>query len=238
MCLPQYVAVDTQYSQAANPVNKFCSACYNIGMKQPPPPAKRSAGRPRAFDREHALSIALDLFWRHGFDGTSLPRLTAAMGISPPSLYAAFGSKKSLYREAIQLYLTRYSGFMSSLFDEQLSARDAVERALLAAAKQFSDPAHAAGCMISSAELHASPDNQKLAAEITNLRQAAQQFVYARLEAARKSGELAKTTDTAALAAFYAMVSQGMSVQARDGADAATLKRLAKLAMQAWPQRE
>jgi AcrR family transcriptional regulator len=204
-------------------------------MKQTTSSSKRSAGRPRVFDREQALSIALDLFWRHGFDGTSIPQLTAAMNISPPSLYAAFGSKDVLYREAVKLYQTRYSGFMNILFDEKISARDAVEHALLAAAKQFSDPGHAPGCMISSAELQASPDNQKLAAEITSFRQAAQQVVYTRLEAARKSGELSVKTDTASLAAFYAMVTQGMSVQARDGAKAAVLKRLAKLAMQAWP---
>lgn len=204
-------------------------------MEQTAQPAKRSAGRPRAFDRDQALNIALDLFWRHGFDGTSIPKLTAAMGISPPSLYAAFGSKDSLYREVIKLYLSRYSGFMNHLLDEKISARDAVERALIAAAKQFSQAEHAPGCMISSAELQASPDNKEMAAEISKLRLAAQHILFTRLEAARMTGELPRAADTASLAAFYAMVSQGMSVQARDGAKAAVLKRLAKLAMQAWP---
>lgn len=205
-------------------------------MKKPLTPTKRSAGRPRAFDRQLALAVALDIFWRHGFEGTSIPQLTSAMGISPPSLYAAFGSKESLYREVVALYLTQYSGFMGSLFDENLSAKKAIEIALLAAAKQFSDPCHAPGCMISSAELHASTDNQKLAAEMTGLRQAAQQVVYARLEVARKSGELAKKTDTTSLAAYFAMVTQGMSVQARDGATVVELTHLAKLAMKVWPQ--
>lgn len=204
-------------------------------MKQPVPPNKRSAGRPRAFDREQALGIALDLFWRHGFDGTSIPQLTAAMGISPPSLYAAFGSKDALYRESIRLYLTRYNDFMNYFFAEGISARDAVQQALLAAAKQFTSHDHAPGCMISNAELQASPDNEALAAEITKFRKAARNILYTRLEAARKSGELPKKTDTNSLSAFYAMVSQGMSVQARDGAKAADLERLVKLAMLAWP---
>ena len=207
-------------------------------MKQTHLPGKRSAGRPRAFDRELALDIALDLFWRHGFDGASIPQLTSAMGISPPSLYAAFGSKDALYRETIARYQIKYSGFMHSLFDEKISAQDAVEQALLAAAKQFSDPCHALGCMISSAELQASPGNEKLAAEITGIRLASQHMLHTRLEAARKTGELAKNTDTSSLAAFYAMVTQGMSVQARDGATATTLKRLAKLAMRVWPSKQ
>ena len=207
-------------------------------MKQPAPPAKRSAGRPRAFDREQALAIALDLFWRHGFDGTSLPRLTTAMGISPPSLYAAFGSKEALYRESVKLYLTRYSKVLNYLFDESISAREAVEQGLLATVKLLSEPGHAHGCMISSAELQTSPGNESLAAEIAGYRHAAKQAVYTRLEAARKAGELPGKTDTAALAAFFAMVTQGMSVQALDGTDAATLKRLVKLAMQAWPKQQ
>lgn len=205
-------------------------------MKQPPPPDKRSAGRPRAFDREQALGIALDLFWRHGFDGTSIQQLTSAMGISPPSLYAAFGSKDGLYREVIQLYLSRHTSFMNHLFDEKISARDAVERALLAAAKQFCDTSHAPGCMISMAGVQTSLDSKRLAAEITSLRLAAKQVVYTRLATARKSGELPAKTDITSLAAFFAMVSQGMSVQARDGAGETALKRMAKLAMKAWPQ--
>jgi TetR/AcrR family transcriptional regulator, copper-responsive repressor len=205
-------------------------------MKHSVPVKKRSAGRPRAFDREQALAIALDLFWRHGYDGTSIPQLTAAMGISPPSLYAAFGSKDTLYREAVKLYLSRYTGFMLHLLDEKCSAREAMERALLEAAKQFAETGHAPGCMISSAELQASPGNEELAAEIAKLRQAAKQLVYSRLASARRSGELPAKTDIASLASFYAMITQGMSVQARDGAKASELKRLALLAMKAWPQ--
>lgn len=204
-------------------------------MEHPAPAAKRPAGRPRAFDRQQALVVALDLFWRHGFGGTSIGQLTAAMGISPPSLYAAFGSKEGIYREAVALYLERYGGFMNGLLDERCTAREAVERALLEAAKQFGKADHAPGCMVSCAELQASPDNAALVAEMAKLRQSAQRAVHARLEAARVSGELPPHTDTASLAAYYAMVIQGMAVQARDGAKTTLLKRLVYLAMQAWP---
>lgn len=196
---------------------------------------KRSAGRPRAFDRERALGIALDLFWRHGYEGTSTAQLSTAMGISPPSLYAAFGGKEALYREAVALYLTRYGGFMSEPLTANCTARFAVERVLLGAAKQFAQTNHAPGCMVSCAELHASPDSAALVADMAGLRQAAQRAIHARLESARRSGELPIKTDTSTLAAFYAMVVQGMAVQARDGAKTARLKRMAALAMQAWP---
>ena len=205
-------------------------------MEQHTVVAKRSVGRPRAFDREQALGIALDLFWRQGFEGTSTTQLTAAMGISPPSLYAAFGSKETLYREAVALYLVRYGSFLSAPLTADCTARDAVARILLAAAKQFSQAGYAPGCMVSCAELSASPDNAVLVAEMAALRQSAQSALHVRLEIARKAGELPPQTDTSTLAAFYAMVVQGMAVQARDGAKTALLKRMATMAMRAWPE--
>ena len=217
------------------PLHKLCSNEYNIGMERHTLATKRSAGRPRAFDREQALGIALDLFWRHGFAGTSTAQLSTAMGIAPPSLYAAFGGKEALYREAVALYLTRYGGFMSAPLTANCTARDAVERVLLGAAKQFGQAEHAPGCMVSCAELHASPDNAALVADMAGLRQAAQRAIHARLEGARRSGELPTKTDTSTLAAFYAMVVQGMAVQARDGAKTTRLRHRAAWAMQAWP---
>src|SRR5256885_11333451 len=61
-------------------------------------------GRPREFDREAALEQAIDVFWRHGYEATSVSDLTAAMGINPPSLYAAFGDKEKLFLEAVERY--------------------------------------------------------------------------------------------------------------------------------------
>ncbi len=204
-------------------------------MKEASTPAKRTAGRPRAFDRDKALRLALDLFWRQGFEGTSTSQLTAVMGIAPPSLYAAFGSKDALYREALALYGSRFGGFVSEPMSAGGSTRRAVEQMLLRAARQFSDAEHPCGCMVANGELQASPNSNALAAEVTALRQAAQHQIGVRLDAARRSGELPEGTDTATLAAYFAMVIQGMAVQAHDGAKPALLKRLAASAMSAWP---
>ncbi len=204
-------------------------------MEQTPDTTKRSAGRPRAFDRDKALRIALDLFWRHGFEGTSTAVLTQAMGISPPSLYSAFGAKDALYREAVALYRVEYGQALAEPLQRPGSAREAVEAALMVAAKQFSEPSHPLGCIIAGGEIQASPDNSALVEEMTCLRKAAQKSIQSRLQAAQKTGELAADEDVAALAAYFAMVVQGMAVQARDGAKTALLKRLAALAMRAWP---
>jgi AcrR family transcriptional regulator len=67
---------------------------------------RRRLGRPLSFDREAALEKAMLAFWRHGYEGTSLAELTAAMEVTPPSVYAAFGDKKHLFLEAVDLYLS------------------------------------------------------------------------------------------------------------------------------------
>ncbi|OYV02323.1 MAG: TetR family transcriptional regulator [Burkholderiales bacterium PBB5] len=218
-------------------VNNFCRVAYNNCVNSENDPPSKRTGRPRAFDRDQALNIALDLFWRHGFEGTSTAQLTAAMGIAPPSLYAAFGSKEGLFREALAVYGERYGGFLNEAMSAPGPTRAAVEQMLLRAARQFANAEHPLGCMVAGGELQLSPANAALATEVTGQRQAAQQAIRSRLEAARKAGELPADTDTATLSAFFAMTIQGMAIQARDGAKPALLKRLAELAMRAWPGR-
>lgn len=210
--------------------------CYTNAMENEDAVAPKRAGRPRAFDREQALNTAMDLFWRHGFEGTSTAQLTAAMGIAPPSLYAAFGSKEALFREALALYGQRYGGFLSQPMSGTGNARAAVEQMLLAAASQFTDARHPLGCMVAAGELQASAAQCALVADVAERRQAAQLAIRERLNRARKDGELPTGSDAATLAAYFAMVIQGLAVQARDGAKPALLKRLADLAMQAWPE--
>ena len=216
-------------------VNHFFRVDYNSRVNEENAPPRKRTGRPRAFDRDQALNIALDLFWRHGFEGTSTAQLTVAMGIAPPSLYAAFGSKEALFREALAAYGERYAGFLSETMSAPGPVRAAVMQMLLRAARQFANAEHTLGCMVAAGELQASPANAALLVEVTGLRQAAQQAIRSRLEAARKAGELPADADIATLAAFFAMTIQGMAVQARDGAKPALLKRLAELAMQVWP---
>ena len=72
---------------------------------------KAIRGRPRAFDMDKALDAALDLFWRKGYEGTSIADLTKAMGINPPSLYAAFGGKETLFHQALDRYEAAHAVF-------------------------------------------------------------------------------------------------------------------------------
>lgn len=196
---------------------------------------KRAPGRPRTFDREKALATAVDLFWRHGYDGTSIAQLTDAMKISAPSLYAAFGSKEQLHREAIDLYLSTHGNYMSRSFAQPGSTRDAIERVLKDAAKAFSQPGLPQGCLVGSGALHCALENASVGHDMTSIRKHTRDTIHARIKQAMVAGELPPDTDAKALAAFFAATVQGMSVQAIDGASRPLLNRIAEIAMAAWP---
>lgn len=198
-------------------------------------PTKPRRGRPREFDRDAALATALDLFWRYGFEGTSIETLTTAIGISAPSLYGAFGSKEGLYRETIQRYLDTYGQVFWKALSEEPRAKEAVARLLQDAARQFSDPQHPAGCFVSYGILQCSERDQTLASEMARHRKMARELAKARLDAAQKMGEIPPETDTAALATFFSATVLGMAIQARDGASRKTLTEIARIAMRVWP---
>src|SRR5450432_383634 len=86
-------------------------------------------GRPRGFDPETALDQALHVFWRQGYEGTSLTDLTEAMGINRPSLYAAFGNKEALFRKVLERYATGPTSYMTKAL-AQPTAHKVVEHLL------------------------------------------------------------------------------------------------------------
>src|ERR1700710_2865629 len=102
-------------------------------------------GRPRGFDREAALQIAVKLFCKHGYEGVSIADLTTAMNISPPSLYAAFGGKEALFREALELYQQRPD--LPHLACTG-SVRDQIKALLYDTVRAATDPDFPAGCMV------------------------------------------------------------------------------------------
>lgn len=193
----------------------------------------RPRGRPRSFDRQQALQTALELFWRQGYEGTSINDLINAIGIAPPSLYSAFGSKERLYQEAITLYLQGPGSFLQQALEQSSDTRDFVHHMLRAAADEFTALTHPPGCLVSTG-LVASAE-RPLAQHLQELRAATLNIIRERLEQGVHAGELPVDCDCAALARFYGAMIQGMSIQAHDGALPAELHAMIQLAMTYWP---
>jgi AcrR family transcriptional regulator len=192
-------------------------------------------GRPRSFEKEAALERAMVLFWERGYEATSMDDLTAAMGISPSSLYATFGGKEQLYRAAIERYVAGPGGYIGRIFAEEPTAQGAVRRLLEAAAHELTRKDRPAGCMVSLAVTHCSPDAEPVQASLRELRHVSRGLLKTRIERSIEAGELGRDTDADALATFYVTVLQGMSVQARDGASPESLLAIGEAAMRAWP---
>ena len=120
-------------------------------MSTTPRTPPRPRGRPRAFDRDRALARARETFWTLGYEGASINDLTAAMGITPQSLYAAFKSKADLYREALAQYGETVGAFTRAALDDEPDAADALQRVLRESAHEFCRTGRPAGCMIATA---------------------------------------------------------------------------------------
>ncbi len=191
-------------------------------------------GRPRSFDRQAALRQAMNVFWAKGYDGTSLADLTGAMGINPPSLYAAFGSKEGLFREAVELYSSSEGDDIWSGIEQAPTAHEAIATMLRASAESFSRPGKPRGCMIVLSALNADESNAAICEALREQRTGNIRQLHERLERAISEGELPDTIDPRAIATFYASVQHGMSILARDGASRKTLLAVADNAMLAW----
>jgi len=188
----------------------------------------RRRGRPPAFERAEVLGKAAVQFWQLGYEGASIADLTAAMGITPQSLYAAFGSKAELYRDAVGWYLSNIGDGDWLEVDDVVEAFD---RLLSQQAASFTRPDFPPGCMISTAVLTAAVENIDVAAHMSQLREANILRFSQRLERGIADGQLRAGTEVTALARFVSAIIQGMAVQARDGADTQTLRDIAAIAV-------
>jgi AcrR family transcriptional regulator len=192
-------------------------------------------GRPRSFDRKQALSRALDVFWRKGYEGASLSDLTDAMGIASPSLYAAFGSKEALFREAMALYEAVEGPEIFAAVESATTAYAAIEALLLQSARAYTRRGKPNGCMLVLAALHQTEATDALRRDLARARCHSVDTLQAILERGVARDEVASGADLRAIALFYTAVQQGMSIQARDGARREALESIARAALSAWP---
>ncbi|PYS75561.1 MAG: TetR family transcriptional regulator [Acidobacteria bacterium] len=201
-------------------------------MKSKSNPAAR--GRPRAFDPEAALDRAMHVFWAKGYEGASLSDLTRAMRINRPSLYAAFGNKEQLFRKV----LDRYMDGPVAYFGKALAApkaRDVVEEIFLGTARMGDDPRIPAGCLMVQGALAVGDAAGSVRKDAAARRAASEAALRRRLQRAKREGDLPKNADPAELASYVMTVVRGMAVQSAGGATRNQLRRIAQIALRAWP---
>lgn len=191
-------------------------------------------GRPRTFDVDKALDRAMKVFWRKGYEGTSLPDLTLAMGINRPSLYAAFGNKESLYRKV----LDRYAGGPASYVCRALeapTARAVAEQLLEGTVDTLTNPRNPGGCLFVQGATGCSEAAEPIRREMVARRNAGEEALRMRFERAVAERDLPRKVNPADLARYIVTLARGMSIQSASGASREELQRVVKMAMRAWP---
>lgn len=189
-------------------------------------------GRPRGFDRDQALERLMQVFWARGYEGAQLNDLTAAIGVKPPSFYAAFGSKEDAFREAIDLYIATIGSAPMRALEEAATVRDGL-RAMLEGSVAVALSAKPGGCLLILGVVNCLPANEAVRAHLLNARRKTVELVAARLRRGVVDGELPVDTDISRLAAFFHGIMQAISFQARDGATQADLYALIEPALRA-----
>ncbi|GLW66628.1 TetR family transcriptional regulator [Actinomadura rubrobrunea] len=191
-------------------------------------------GRPRAFDVEERLDRAMEVFWRHGYEGAALSDLTAAMGINRPSLYAAYGNKEQLFRKALERYLNGPGGYLERAL-EAPTARQVAEEVLRGAIRATTAEGRPRGCLVVQGALATGEDAAPVREEVLAHRRAAHAALRERLERAQAEGDLPPHVDPGDLARYLWTTADGLSVQAAGGATREELDRVADLALAGWP---
>ncbi len=151
------------------------------------------------------------LFWRHGYEGVSIGDLTKAIGVAPPSLYAAFGSKAGLYQQAMARYAQTLGCLDLAAIGAAGSLPDAVRLLLEGALANVTRREHERGCMISSGLVACHPDHAALARDAGARREALRGTIVQALSSFAEEDQVQR------LARHLAAVMQGISIQARDG---------------------
>jgi AcrR family transcriptional regulator len=187
-----------------------------------------SGGRPASFERQAAVRSALDLFWARGYEGVSIADLTAAIGVAPPSLYHAFGSKAGLFEEAVKLYERSEAGLDLDKLEGAASLEDWIRHLFERAAENVTKSGRA--CLISNGMVVSHPANRKVAQTLADRRAA---FKLAIGEQLRR---WLPETDALDLARYLVTILQGLSMQARDGATIDELRPTIALALSAVSQ--
>ncbi len=192
-------------------------------------------GRPRSFDKDEAVTRAMQLFWERGYESTSLADLKAAMGdISAASFYAAFGSKEALFRAVLAHYLETHGQVVAPLYDPACDPRDAIEQTLRASARMQTDPAHPFGCFLVLSTATCSAESRHIQASLAEERERNRAALLACVSRAVAAGQLPRATDPAALATLFDTFLVGLSIQARDGVPLATLEASISQVMRVW----
>ncbi|MBB5857362.1 TetR/AcrR family transcriptional regulator [Amycolatopsis umgeniensis] len=187
--------------------------------------------RVKEFDVDAACDAALELFWRQGYEATSVSDLVAGLGIGKASLYATFGTKHQLYLTALNRYIARGNERFVEDFAGPGPALDGVRRLIGRYLAEILGEPGRKGCFVVNAAMEMMPKDPEVARVVERSWDALELAVRMALSRAKAQGELAATADPEELACFLLTVLQGMRVLSKGPDPAARARATAKQAI-------
>lgn len=198
--------------------------------------ATPTRGRPREFCPDAALAAALGVFWSKGYEGASMAELTQAMGITKPSLYAAFGNKEQLFGHALDLYEREKLAYTREAL-EQPTARAVAEYFMRGAVEAQTSNCGPRGCLGVIGSTACGAEAESIRAQVIERRASSSAALIARFHQAQADGDLPAHVEPQALAQYLYTILQGLAVQAGAGATRADLDRVVETSLAIWPGR-
>ncbi len=195
---------------------------------------KRRRGRPKCFDEQEALQKAMLLFWKYGYEATSMSDLTKALNLTAPSIYSTFGDKSQLFSACLDYYLEHEACSLELIFQQAETAKVAIELYLYENLKKLLQQNKPSGCMLVTATMNCSPEHQPLQHDLLLKRQQVKEKIYQRLQQGIRDQDLSPNANIQAMTDYYATVIQGLTMQARDGVPIEQLEEVVTLALKTW----
>ena len=186
-------------------------------------------GRPAEFDRQEALEKAMKLFWRNGYEATSLTDLIQEMGIGRQSLYNAFGDKYSLFIEAVKHYIDCNGQHLVVALRASGSPVGNIRKAL----EQFVDVLESGecrGCLVTNSIVEMAPHDKEVREIVQSMVNRVEKEFKDALDRAVEDGEISPDSNTRAMARFLNSTLQGLVVMGKASASRAVLKDVVKIA--------
>ena len=193
-------------------------------------------GRPREFCVDQALAAALRVFWSKGYEGASMADLTEAMGVTEPSLYAAFGNKEALFHKALDLYEIEKLDYTRRAL-EQPTARGVAEYYMRGAIETQTSSCGPKGCLGVISSVACGVEAESIKSHVLARRASSHRALVERFERAKREGDLPAHVEVEGLTGYLFALLQGMAVQAGSGASRADLERVAEMSLAVWPSR-
>ena len=191
-------------------------------------------GRPREFCADTALAAALRIFWEKGYDGASLTDLTEAMGITRPSLYAAFGNKEALFKQALDLYEHEKLAYVRTALDAP-TARGVAQRLLEGTITNITS--ECPGCLGVMISVQVSTSSSPIQKDVRHRAKSSSEAMVARMQQAIDDGDFTIPVSPEAMTNYLTAVLQGLAVQASAGTDRDQLQQIADATLAIWPGR-